>query len=70
MRSLLFWDVTWSVGSYLPTFWDDLPITSSRVKIGLIGCTETSVTTHIWHVAPLKSKHLIYTAVKALNRAK
>ena len=70
MRSLLFWDVKRCVGSYLPTFWDNLLIPSSRVKIGLIGCSETLMTTHLWHVALLKSKHLIYTAVKAWNHTK
>ena len=68
MRSLLFWDVTQRVGSYLPTFWDNLP--SSRVKIGLIGCSETSMTTHLWHVASLKSKHLIYIAMEVWNHTK
>jgi hypothetical protein len=70
MRSLLFWDVTRHVGSYVPMFWHNLLIPSSRVKIGLISCFETSMTTHLWHVASLKSKHLIYTAVKAWNHTK
>ena len=70
MRSLLFWDVTGHVGNYLPTFWDNLLIPSSRVKIGLTGCFEALMTTHLWHVASLKSKHVIYTAVKAWNHTK
>jgi len=63
MKSLLFWNVMWRVGGYLWTFWDKLPVPSSRVKIGLIGYSETLMITHLWHIASLKSKYLTYTAL-------
>jgi hypothetical protein len=39
------------------------------LTIGLIGCTETSVTTNQRRVTPQKSEDLIYTAAEAWNHA-
>ena len=59
------------IGSYLPTFRDNLSAPSSRVKQSRpTGRPETSVTTILGCVTSQKSEDLIYTAAEAWNYAK
>jgi hypothetical protein len=48
MRSALLWDIAVSNGNDLPTFRDNVSVPSSHLKVGPIGCPETSVKAYHW----------------------